>query len=234
MELRVVREYYTPGCTIGRLLVDGQFECYTLEDGIRTNKVAGETAIPAGRYPVTINFSNAFRRELPLIDGVRNFTGIRIHSGNTKADTKGCILVGQAWSPGAESIGSSVRAFQALLPKIKAALAAGESVMLSVEQSNAPPELASRELQAVTARRRAKKAGPAKRAGKSARQTAAAKRDGQPRGSKPISKAKTAAKKSRAGSATAKPAHARSKVLKSRVTTRSRRAKASKRRARSG
>ena len=158
MELRVVREYYAPDCTIGRMLIDGQFECYTLEDGIRTNKVAGETAIPAGRYPVKITYSNAFRRELPLVEGVRNFTGIRIHSGNSKKDTLGCILVGQSWTPGADVIGASVRAMQALLPKIRAALGAGEAVTLSVEQPNAPPELASRELQPVAPRRRKKAA----------------------------------------------------------------------------
>jgi hypothetical protein len=164
MELRVVREFYAPDCTIGRMLIDGQFECYTLEDGIRTNKVAGETAIPAGRYPVKITYSNAFRRELPLVEGVRNFTGIRIHSGNSKKDTLGCILVGQSWTPGADVIGASVRAMQALLPKIRAALGAGEAVTLSVEQPNAPPELASRELQPPAPRRGKKAAKTAKRA----------------------------------------------------------------------
>lgn len=108
MELRVVRRYYAPDCTIGRILVDGQFECYTLEDGIRTNKVVGETAIPEGRYPVKITYSSAFRRELPLVEGVRNFTGIRIHSGNSKKDTLGCILVGQSWTPGVDVIGANV------------------------------------------------------------------------------------------------------------------------------
>lgn len=217
MELRVVREHYAPDCTIGRMLVDGQFECYTLEDGIRTNKVAGETAIPEGRYPVKITYSNAFRRELPLVEGVRNFTGIRIHSGNSKKDTLGCILVGQSWTPGADVIGASVRAMQALLPKIRAALGAGEAVMLSVEQPNAPPELASRELRPVVPRRR-------KRALKKARRTK--KRSGLAiktgRVRAPAKKAKPVAKKAGASARSSKP------VVKGLVKAKTR-AKAAKR-----
>ena len=201
MELRVVREYYAPDCTIGRMLINGQFECYTLEDGIRTNKVAGETAIPAGRYPVRITYSNAFRRELPLVEGVRNFTGIRIHSGNSKKDTLGCILVGQSWTPGADVIGASVRAMQALLPKIQAALGAGEAVTLSVEQPNAPPELASRELQPVVPRRR-------KRAVKTARRTkqrlGPTNKTGRAR--TPAKKARPATKKAGASARPSEPA----------------------------
>ena len=191
MQLRVVREFYRADFTIGRMLVDGQFECYTLEDGIRTNKVAGETAIPAGSYPVTITYSNAFRRELPLVSGVRNFTGIRIHSGNSNADTLGCILVGQSWSPGASVIGSSQRALQALLPKIQTALAAGDSVMLSVEQPGAPPELASRELIPISGRR-------GRKAKKSTGRATAAKTAKTAKAAKTAKTAKTASKKAAA------------------------------------
>lgn len=235
MELRVVREHYAPDCTIGRMLVDGQFECYTLEDGIRTNKVAGETAIPEGRYPVKITYSNAFRRELPLVEGVRNFTGIRIHSGNSKKDTLGCILVGQSWTPGADVIGASVRAMQALLPKIRAALGAGEAVTLSVEQPNAPPELASRELQPVVPRRRKrplkkapstkKRSGPAIKTGRvrtpAKKAKPVAKKVGaSARSSKPVVKGRVKAK-ARANAAKRKP---QKKVARTSRTTRTRRA----------
>ena len=217
MELRVVRQYYAPDCTIGRMLVDGQFECYTLEDGIRTNKVAGETAIPEGRYPVKITYSNAFRRELPLVEGVRNFTGIRIHSGNSNKDTLGCILVGQSWTPGADVIGASVRAMQALLPKIRAALGAGEAVTLSVEQPNAPPELASRELQPVVPRRRKR---ALKKAGRTKRRLGPTIKTGRAR--TPAKKAKPVAKKVGARARSSKP------VVKGLVKARTK-AKAAKR-----
>jgi len=223
MELRVVREYYAPDCTIGRMLIDGQFECYTLEDGIRTNKVAGETAIPAGRYPVKITYSNAFRRELPLVEGVRNFTGIRIHSGNSKKDTLGCILVGQSWSPGADVISASVRAMQALLPKIQAALGAGEAVTLSVEQPNAPPELALRELQPSGPRRRKKAAKAAKRASPRSRPSTRTSR-----AHTPAKQARPAAKKAGTQARSSKPLVKRAVAAKVRVKATATKRKAQK------
>ena len=97
------------------------YECYTLEDVVRKGaKVNGQTAIPTGTYNIIINHSNRFNRDLPLLEKVPNFTGVRIHAGNTSAHTEGCILVGTTWS-GKDFIGNSRVAFNKLFDKLKKA-----------------------------------------------------------------------------------------------------------------
>ncbi len=74
--------------------------CDTLEPTWRDyahggRKIKGRSAIPEGRYAVVISYSPKFEQWLPILLGVPNFSGIRIHAGNTAADTEGCILVGK-------------------------------------------------------------------------------------------------------------------------------------------
>ena len=132
MKLLLERSWCGPSCTIGSLFVDGHFESFTLEDVVRPagDKVYGKTAIPAGSYNVVITPSNRFKRDLPLVEGVPNFEGIRIHPGNTAEDTEGCILVGR--TKGSTWVGESKAAFSALFQKIKEAIDAGDRVTLEV------------------------------------------------------------------------------------------------------
>ena len=85
--------------TIGKLYIDGQLMCDTLEDKVRDlskeKKVYGQTAIPYGTYKVNWTYSPKFKKYMPLIEDVPQFNGVRIHSGNTAKDTLGCILVGE-------------------------------------------------------------------------------------------------------------------------------------------
>jgi len=80
---------------IGDLHIDNEFFCYTLEDEIRADGVKkyGVTAIKAGTYEIEVTYSPAFKRNLILIKNVPQFSGIRIHGGNTSKDSLGCILV---------------------------------------------------------------------------------------------------------------------------------------------
>lgn len=96
MELLLEREHFADEYTIGKLYTDkGEYLCDTLEDRVREGeKVYGSTAIPKGRYPLTWCLSNRFKKYLPLLGDVPNFSGVRIHTGNTHEDTEGCILVG--------------------------------------------------------------------------------------------------------------------------------------------
>lgn len=99
MKLKVERCFFCPEYTIGKLEVDGEFFCDTLEDRVRDlnreKKVPGETAIPAGCYEVVVNWSPRFQRRLPRLLNVPGFEGILIHRGNRAKDTAGCILVGE-------------------------------------------------------------------------------------------------------------------------------------------
>jgi hypothetical protein len=106
-------------CIIGELYINDKFECYTLEDVERPVKMAGITAIPRGFYEVVISFSQRFQKPMPLLLNVPNYDGVRIHSGNTSADTEGCILVGKTKQK--NSIQQSRLAFASLFPKLTSA-----------------------------------------------------------------------------------------------------------------
>lgn len=111
MEILVKREYKKKDYTIGKMYINGEYFCDTLEDtdrGLEQNmslselkemKVYGKTAIPTGEYELKVTFSNRFQKHLPQIMGVKCFEGVRIHAGNSAADTEGCLLLGTATNP---------------------------------------------------------------------------------------------------------------------------------------
>ena len=109
MLLTLQRTMRTDRYTMGTLAIDGTPFCHTLEPVDRQltsttitlqQKVVGQTAIPTGTYPILLSYSPRFKRTLPQLFSVPCFAGIRIHAGNTVADTSGCILVGRYLSPG--------------------------------------------------------------------------------------------------------------------------------------
>ena len=107
MKIEVKRIAKRSTYTIGKMYIDGNYFCDTLEDvdrginqkdsldTIKKIKVAGATAIPTGIYKVIVNMSPKFQRNLPRLIDVPGFEGILIHRGNTDKDTAGCILVGE-------------------------------------------------------------------------------------------------------------------------------------------
>lgn len=107
MKIKLVRIAFKDTYTIGKLYVDGVYFCDTIEDKDRglddsmtvreilNKKVKGETAIPTGHYNIEITYSPKYKRMMPLLIGVKGYSGIRIHSGNTSKDTEGCLLVGK-------------------------------------------------------------------------------------------------------------------------------------------
>lgn len=118
MELRLKRIALRSEYTIGKLYVDGEYVCDTIEDTVRDLdkdgkfangevKIQGKTAIPYGRYEVTMkvkspkysnftkySWAKKYDGYLPRLLNVPHFDGILIHAGNTAADTEGCLCVG--------------------------------------------------------------------------------------------------------------------------------------------
>ena len=136
MKLTLARRPSANGATIGDLSINGVHECYTCEDVVRPEgeKVYGQTAIPAGTYRVIITQSPRFKRRLPLLLDVPGFEGVRIHPGNTAADTEGCILPGRGCT--ASSVTQSVLAFDVLFAKLEKAEAAREDVWIEIRPAS--------------------------------------------------------------------------------------------------
>lgn len=119
MELILKRIALRSEYTIGKLYVDGEYVCDTIEDTVRDLdkdgkfangevKIPGKTAIPYGRYEVTMkvrspkysNFSKyswakKYDGYLPRLLNVPHFDGVLIHVGNSALDSESCVLVGE-------------------------------------------------------------------------------------------------------------------------------------------
>jgi hypothetical protein len=95
MVLTLIRTNFSPAETTGILLVSGKPFCGTLEPPVVPNAQHTKGAIPLGWYKVTVVQSRKFGRVLPLLHYVPGFEGIRIHAGNNRNHTSGCILVGK-------------------------------------------------------------------------------------------------------------------------------------------
>lgn len=106
MELKLERKYRNNNYCIDKLYINGKYFSDVLEDPdrgltdsmsleeIKKIKVKGNTCIPYGTYNITITYSPRFKKNLPLLNNVKGFDGIRIHSGNKPQDTEGCLLPG--------------------------------------------------------------------------------------------------------------------------------------------
>lgn len=137
MELKLNRIFLGSSATIGELLVNDKYLCDTLEDRVRPEgeKVYGETAIPEGMYEVKLTHSPRFKKILPEILNVPNFSGIRIHTGNSSKDTEGCILVG-TWDGEKEDWTSDSRiAFEKLMSLLQKAEDKKESITITINNS---------------------------------------------------------------------------------------------------
>lgn len=127
------RTYYGTTYTIGKLFIDGEYFCDTLEDVVRQDgvKIYGETAIPTGKYDIILTYSPKFKRSLPLLLNVPNFTNIRIHNGSYATDSEGCILVGENKQKG--MLTNSKKTIDNLMYKLNADKSMGKKFSIVIE-----------------------------------------------------------------------------------------------------
>lgn len=142
MEIVVERKYKKKDYTIGKMYINGEYFCDTLEDTdreltremslaeMKEVKEYGNTAIPTGRYSIAYTYSPRFKKHLPLLLQVPCFEGVRIHSGNTHTDTEGCILLGENKSVG--KVLNSRKTMDEFLRILKPAIEACEEISIRI------------------------------------------------------------------------------------------------------
>lgn len=152
MDLLIDRRWKKETYTISNLYVNGEFFCNTLEDtdrglssdmsldDIKNKKNYGETAIPTGRYRITLGIKSPKYSKvekykkidgyLPRLIDVPGYSGILIHIGNYPKDTNGCILVGKNTVKGA--VMYSTKYFWELYYKLKEAEDNGEEIWITI------------------------------------------------------------------------------------------------------
>lgn len=157
MEVLVYRKWPKAGYCIGRLYINGQLICNSLEDEdrglsdsmdertIRNRKIFGKTAIPRGRYTIDMEtvspkfskkqfYMEVCQGKLPRIKGVKGFEGILLHvaDGPKGADLlEGCIGVGLNKEVGQLCDGKET--FKKIYALMKEAHNKGETIYITIE-----------------------------------------------------------------------------------------------------
>jgi hypothetical protein len=153
MELTLYRKWRKPTYSIGRLHINGNYFCDTCEDRHRNlyqgmgekeileRKVYCETAIPYGRYRITMRRKSpkyskkkAFEKidgYMPCLLNVPGFSGILIHPGNWASDSCGCLLPGENKVKG--GVVNSTVWFWKLYDILKAADERGEEIWITIQ-----------------------------------------------------------------------------------------------------
>lgn len=153
MKLLLRRIFKGPRYTIGKLFINGVYECDTLEDQdrgltsqmsleeIKAKKVYGVTAIPTGTYSINMTtvspkfkdraWAKPYKGILPRLENVKGYEGVLIHVGNGQEATSGCILVGENRIKG--KVINSTACFYALMTVLLKAQSIGESIELTIE-----------------------------------------------------------------------------------------------------
>lgn len=157
MEVLLYRKWPKAGYCIGRLYIDGQLICNSLEDEdrglsdsmdertIRNRKIFGKTAIPRGRYTIDMEtvspkfskkefYMDVCQGKLPRLKNVKGFEGILLHvaDGPRAADLlEGCIGIGLNKKVGQLCDGKAT--FKKVYTLMKEAHDRGETIYITIE-----------------------------------------------------------------------------------------------------
>lgn len=137
MQLKLNRIFKTNTFTIGELYINEKYVTDTLEDRVRPEgeKIYGKTAIPEGTYEMVLSYSPRFKKILPEILNVPNFTGIRIHSLNKAEESEGCIGVGEWNGKDTNWISNSRKTFNKLFALLEEANNNKEKITITINNS---------------------------------------------------------------------------------------------------
>ena len=153
MRIVIDRKWPKETYTIGRLYINGELFCNTLEDTdrglsktdplsrIQSVKIPGETAIPKGTYTVSLDivspkysavkwYYDLCKGKMPRLLMVPGFDGILVHPGTSALDTRGCVLVGRNTKKG--QLTESRDTFKRLYERLKSARDRGESITVEI------------------------------------------------------------------------------------------------------
>jgi len=146
MNLKIIRDVKSKDFTLGMFYINGTRLGFTCEDTDRSleddkdndgnpidkgEKVYGKTAIPCGAYKVILSYSNRFKKVMPEVLDVPDFSGVRIHGGNTEEDTLGCPLLGSMRTQ--TGVANCKIVNDRLISMLQDAEDRGETVWLAVE-----------------------------------------------------------------------------------------------------
>lgn len=143
----LTRDLHTTQTVLGTMTYPNGRVDQTLEDTCRAwgIKVKGYTAIPVGKYRMTVSMSTRFKREMVMIYSETNqyelkaggisFKGIRAHGGNTHKHTDGCIIIAKKRVGNDGVQGSTEAEFTAV---VKDYIKKGHEVFLTVKNLHQP------------------------------------------------------------------------------------------------
>ena len=151
MRIELLRYSSQSKTTFGVVLIDGKFQCYSVEDRFRLEKIKNETRIPSGVYEIKLrefgrhyeDYCEKYKghKGMLWLQDVAGFSEILIHIGNGEKDTSGCILLNNEVNNNKTDYGRGVNSTKAYLDfyfKVLEAFENGEKVYISIVDFDIP------------------------------------------------------------------------------------------------